>query len=54
LEEQKRKGLIRDDVDTGLLTLSISALFNGLMIGKILGIDRDEIERTWMGALNIM
>jgi len=54
LEEQKRKGLIRDDVDLGLLALTLSALFNGLMISKILGIDRDEIERTWMGALNII
>jgi hypothetical protein len=46
-------GLIRDDVDIQQ-RLAISAVFNGLMIGKILGIDQKLIEQTWMGAPNIM
>jgi len=54
LEKQQKIGLIRDDVDIEQLSLTIGALFNGLIIGKILGIDEDFIAQTWMSALNIM
>jgi hypothetical protein len=33
---------------------AISALFNGLMIGKFLGIDQELIEQMWIGAFNII
>ena len=54
LEEQKKLGVIRDDVDIQQLALAISALFNGLIIGKIFGIYQELIEQTLMGAFNIM
>ncbi len=54
LATQQERRRIRDDVDIAQLSLAISALFNGLMISKILGIDEGYIEQTWMGALDIM
>ncbi|MDD1721526.1 MAG: TetR/AcrR family transcriptional regulator [Euryarchaeota archaeon] len=54
LDEQKERGLIRDDVDIGALSLGISAMFNGLMIGHILGIEHEDIERAWTGTLGML
>ncbi len=54
LDEQKERGFIRDDVDIGALSFGISAMFNGLMIGHILGIEHEYIERAWMGTLSML
>ncbi|MGZ4903609.1 MAG: TetR/AcrR family transcriptional regulator [Halobacteriota archaeon] len=54
LDEQQERGLIRDDVDIGALSLGISAMFNGLMIGHILGIEPEYIEQAWMGTLSML
>lgn len=54
LEEQKARGLIRDDIDIQSLSLGISAMFNGLMISLNLGISKEHIEKAWMGTLNIL
>jgi AcrR family transcriptional regulator len=54
LHEQQEQGLIRDDVDVHSLSLGISALFNGLMMSHILGIEKKQIKRTWMETINII
>ncbi len=54
LTTQRAEGRIRSDINIEQLSLTISALFNGLMISKILGIDQAHIEQTWMGALHTM
>lgn len=54
LHEQQEQGLIRDDVDVHSLSLGISALFNGLLMSRILGIERKQIKGTWMEIINII
>ena len=54
LEEQITLGLVRNDINVRQLALALSSLFNGLMIARIVGLERELISETWMSTLKIM
>jgi AcrR family transcriptional regulator len=47
IDEMKKSGNIRDDVDSSLLSRGILALRDGLYSHLMMGADREEVRKTW-------
>jgi AcrR family transcriptional regulator len=47
IEDKKKKHLLRDDVDTHALALLLIAVYEGLKVHILTGVDRPEIENSW-------
>ena len=54
VEEQKRRGVIKDDVDAKSLTLGIIALHEGFNIIELFGIDREEYGKSWQYIIGLI
>jgi len=54
VEEQKRRGVIKDDVDAKSLTLGIIALHEGFNIVELFGIDREEYGKSWQYIIGLI
>ena len=54
IEEQKRKGVIKSDVDTTSLVLGIMALHEGYNIIELYGIDREKYGVSWQYILMLI
>ena len=51
IEEQRAKGRIRPEIEARSVAIRIFALFNGLMINVLLGVDKSEMKREWVRSL---
>jgi AcrR family transcriptional regulator len=54
VEEQKRRGVIKGDVDAKSLTLGIIALHEGFNIVELFGIDREEHGKSWQYIIGLI
>ncbi len=54
VEEQKRRGVIKDDIDSQSLTLGIIALHEGFNIIELFGIDREEYGKSWQYIIGLI
>jgi AcrR family transcriptional regulator len=51
LHERKKNGEIREDVDVHSLACALNALFHGLLIYIMQGMDTDEVKRVWIESV---
>ncbi len=54
VEEQKRRGVIKGDVDTQSLILGIMALHEGFNIIELFGIDREKYGKSWQYIIGLI
>ncbi len=54
VEEQKRRGVIKGDVDTQSLILGIMALHEGFNIIELFGIDREKYGKSWQYIIELI
>lgn len=54
IEEQKKKGIIKSDVDAQSLTLGIMALHEGFNLIELFGIDREEYGKSWQYIIGLI
>jgi AcrR family transcriptional regulator len=51
LQERKKIGEIREDADVHSLACALNALFHGLLIYIMQGMDKDEVKRVWIESV---
>jgi AcrR family transcriptional regulator len=54
IASQQQKGLVRTDADPRTIAVALISSFNGLRLMNILGIDRNEIRKRWIGMGEII
>ena len=54
IDEMKRDGTIRADIDSSSLSRGIVALRDGLYSHLMMGADRDEVRKTWVVIMGYM
>jgi AcrR family transcriptional regulator len=54
LQEQRKKGLIRDDIDIRSLSLIFVALFTGFLSHLVIGIPKMDVRRAWVELIKVM
>ncbi len=54
LQNQRQLSIIRDDVDIDALARGINALYVGLRVSLILGVDQSDVKRAWIESFRAM
>jgi AcrR family transcriptional regulator len=54
LKSQIQKGLVAPDIDIDSVTIGLVALYDGLIINKIIGMKGHQISKTWVEMINII
>ena len=54
LQNQRQLSIIRDDVNIGALARGAFALYTGLRVSLILGVNQSDVKRAWIESIKAM